>query len=48
MGRRLGLKINGKIWSSELSSIDKSIVSKMNLYSNTPIITNRDWDLIIT
>ncbi|WP_419212921.1 FG-GAP repeat domain-containing protein [Maribacter sp. X9] len=46
MGRRLGLKLEGKTWRSDLDATEAAIVSKMNIYPGFPLISSEDWKLI--
>ena len=46
MGRRLGLKLDGKTWRSDLDATESAIVAKMNIYPDVPLISSQDWKLI--
>ncbi|MCK0156709.1 VCBS repeat-containing protein [Cellulophaga sp. F20128] len=47
MGMRLGIKVKDVDPYEDLDPIDKSIVEKLNIYPNEPLIAKKDWDKIV-
>jgi hypothetical protein len=46
MGLRLGLKIDGKKWDTDMDPVEVNIVRKLNIYPENPLISKKDWALI--
>lgn len=45
MGLRLGLKIDGKEWDADLTTIEADLVRKLKVYPDYPLISKTDWKL---
>lgn len=46
MGLRLGLKIDGKNWDDTMDEVEATIVRKLNIYPEYPLISKQDWALV--
>ncbi|MFT6995219.1 MAG: hypothetical protein ACJA1P_001962 [Maribacter sp.] len=46
MGLRLGLKIDGKGWDADMKPQEASLVDKLNVYPEYPLISEEDWSLV--
>lgn len=46
MGLRLGLKIDGQRWDTDMDAIEASLVKELNIYPEYPLITEQDWELV--
>lgn len=46
MGLRLGLKIDGKKWDADMEAAEATLVQKLNIYPEYPLISEADWYLV--
>ena len=46
MGLRLGLKIDGKTWDSDMEAQEAKLVRELKVYPDYPLISKEDWSLV--